>query len=75
MEGFINSDKRIVAGTTEQDFMMLRRYEFERLIEYWEQINPELTLLAEKRTSMLDEGTQTIHQQINVSSSTFGMQT
>ena len=46
--------------TVQNDHLYIRKYEFESLIEFWENLNPELTLMQEPRKNLLDLGIQTI---------------
>ncbi len=57
---FVHSEKRIAVGINSSDCEYVRRFEFDRLIEFWEQENTELILLPEKRKNHLDKATQTL---------------
>jgi hypothetical protein len=43
---FIHSEKRIAVGINSSDIDYVRRFEFDRLIEFWEGENYELILLS-----------------------------
>jgi hypothetical protein len=43
---FIHSEKRISVGINAESVEYIRRFEFDRLIEFWEGENPQLVLLA-----------------------------
>ena len=45
--------------TKKDDEKYIRRYEFEKLVEFWELINPELELLSELRKNIVESGVQT----------------
>jgi len=59
---FIHYEKRISVGISPKDIEYVRRFEFERLIEFWEELNPELTLLSERRKNMLEKSCQTLER-------------
>lgn len=56
---FVHSEKRISVGINAQTADYIRRFEFERLIEFWEGENEELILLSERRKNHIDQQTQT----------------
>ena len=59
VQKFVHSEKRISLGTSQKDHEYVRRIQFERLIQFWEEVNPELTLLSEQRINKFTTEVQT----------------
>jgi hypothetical protein len=60
VDKFKNSERRIIIDHTNNDIDYIRRYEFEKLIEFWEIENPQLILLSQRRKNHREAEIQTV---------------